>query len=55
MSLVGCSPPVATDTTSLRVSLAQLLIRLWRAQWAIHYRNETEKALLLRMVTSVAV
>ena len=28
----------------------QMLIRCWRAQWALHYRKESEKALLLKLV-----
>ena len=44
-----CSP-FAPRVTPFCVSPLQMLIRCWRAQWALHYRKESEKALLLKLV-----
>jgi hypothetical protein len=44
-----CSP-FAPRVTPFCVSPSQMLIRCWRAQWALHYRKESEKALLLKLV-----
>jgi hypothetical protein len=43
-SCVGCA------CWSPSVHPLQMLIRCWRAQWALHYRKESEKALLLKLV-----
>ena len=34
--------------------LTKIIIRLWRAQWALHYRKESEKALMLKLVRPVS-